>query len=252
MRTVFFGNGPVALTVLQWMRERGDDIVGLVLNAPERQSHAAELQHAAGIGADRVFDASSLGDPATARAITTLKPDTGLSVLFGAILRPAILDLFPRGLLNIHPGYLPYNRGRSAQVWGILEGTPVGATLHYMDAGVDTGPIVERIEVPISPADTGETLREKLEAACVDVARKGWPRIADGTAAGEPQDASQATSHRLGDLEAVREIDLDATYTGRELIDRLRALTSPPQSPGAYFDLDGKRILIRVELEEQG
>jgi len=250
MRIVYFANGPVALDILRFLREAGEEIVGLVLHEPEAQRLGDEIRAASGLDDDAVFTAGQLGAQTTIDAIATLGADIGYSALFAHILKPAMLGLFPDGVLNVHPGYLPYNRGRNAQIWGIVEHTPVGATLHTMDESVDTGAIVHRVPVAIDATDTGASLRSKLERACVDVAKAGWPAVLAG-APTIPQSLSEGTAHKVRDLEAIARIDLDATYRAGDLIDLLRALTSPPQANGAYVEIDGRKIRLSLTLEEE-
>lgn len=250
MRIVFFGNGPVALEALRYLRGIGEEIVALVLHNEGARRLGEEMIAECGLPADAVFEAVTLGDPGVVRAIGELHADVGLSVLFAHILKADLLHLFPRGVLNVHPGYLPYNRGRNAQIWGIIDGTPVGATLHYMDEGVDTGPIVERIEVVIAPTDTGKSLRAKLESASADVLKKGWSAVVAGVAP-VLQDASAGTAHRVRDVEEISEINLDATYRAGDLIDLLRALTSAPQAAAAFFRADGRKIRVTLELSDK-
>lgn len=250
MRIVYFGNGPVALDALRYLRSVNEEIVALVLHDAGARVLGDEIIAESGLPADAIFEAKSLSDRAAVQAIGDLDADVGLSVLFAHILKPELLRLLPRGVLNVHPGYLPFNRGRNAQIWGIVEHTPVGATLHYMDEGVDTGPIVERVQVAIDPTDTGESLRAKLYLACVEVLGKGWPAVIDGVAP-VPQAASEGTSHRVRDVASINTIDLDATYRGGDLIDLLRALTSPPQSAGAFYEVDGRRVRITVTLSDE-
>jgi methionyl-tRNA formyltransferase len=250
MRVVLFGNGPVALDVLRFLQAEGEEVVGLVLHEEEQRRLGDELIAVSGLPAERVFSASDLRQPSTVEALASLSADIGFSALFAAILKPAVLEIFGRGVVNVHPGYLPYNRGRNAQIWGIVEKTPVGATLHFMDEGVDTGPIIERLEVAIAPTDTGESVRLKLEQACVEVTRSGWASVRAGVTP-EPQDLDEGTFHLVRDVEGIREIDLDAQVRAGDLIDLLRALTSPPQANGAFFETPGGRVRIRVELEPE-
>ena len=91
------------------------------------------------------------------QAIVRLEPDIGLSVLLGYILAPEFLSRFARGAVNLHLAYLPYNRGSNPNVWSIVERTPAGATLHWMDAGVDTGDIIAQATTDVAADDTGET-----------------------------------------------------------------------------------------------
>ncbi len=66
----------------------------------------------------------------------------------GNILRQPVLDVPRLGVLNVHLGFLPEVRGMSAPEWSLLKNVPLGITIHYMDAGIDTGPVLKRFELP--------------------------------------------------------------------------------------------------------
>jgi methionyl-tRNA formyltransferase len=217
----------------------GQRPVALVVHPPQKGKYRDELIHLAGLPADRVFDGSLLNDGQTMDAIRNLGPDLGLSVFFDFILKPAFFETLQRGCLNLHPAYLPYNRGQYPNVWSIVEGTPSGVTLHYIDSGIDTGDIVAQREVPIAATDTGETLYRKLEDACVALFKETWPGVVSGTAPRRPQ-PRQGTSHRTADVGQIDRIQLDREYTARYLIDVLRARTFPPHE-SAYFVENGRR-----------
>jgi methionyl-tRNA formyltransferase len=131
-------------------------------------------------------------------------------------------------------------------VWSIIEGTPAGVTLHYVDAGIDTGDIIARHEVAVDAVDTGETLYRKLERAAVTLFRENWPAIRAGRIERTAQN-DEGASHRTRDVETIDRIDLDRTYTGRELINLLRARTFPPHR-GAYIEVDGQRVYLELSL----
>jgi methionyl-tRNA formyltransferase len=100
------------------------------------------------------------GDDCT-RHLSALRPD--LVVLGGArILKPHIVRIPRLGVLNPHPGLLPAYRGVHVTRWALLNGDPVGATVHFVDEGVDTGRICRREEVPILCSDTLGTLEERV------------------------------------------------------------------------------------------
>lgn len=251
VRVLYFGNNRVALELLHWLRQQNAAPVGLVVHPQKRATCRAELIQASGLGADRIFEANRLRDSATLERIRRLEPELGLSVFFGYILRPELLRIFPRGCLNLHPGYLPYNRGCYPNVWSIIDQTPAGATIHYMDEGVDTGDIVARRKVTVSPTDTGQTLYARLEDACIALLKETWADIVAGRLKGRSQPTTEGSWHSLRDVESVDHIDLDRHYRARDLIDILRARTFPPH-PGAYILHHGKKIHLRLELIPEG
>jgi folate-dependent phosphoribosylglycinamide formyltransferase PurN len=195
MRLFLLCNGQLGLDVIKWLREQGETIIGLAVHPPERARLREEIIAASGIALARVFDGSRLSEPQTVGAVRSLHPDMGISVLFGYILRPPFLDIFPKGVINLHPAFLPYNRGAYPNVWSIVERTPAGATLHYVDPGVDTGDIIAQIQVEVSPVDDGASLYRKLEIACANLFSATWPKLRDGSARRTPQ-PRHGTVHR--------------------------------------------------------
>lgn len=247
MRILYLGNNWVGWQILQWLKERNEQIVGLVVHPLHKRKYGDDIIRCSQVSHKHIFDGSQLSQPDVLRAIETLKPDIGLSVFFGYILVPEFLDLFPFGVVNLHPAYLPYNKGAYPNVWSIVDRTPAGVTLHYVDAGIDTGDIIAQRQVPIEPVDTGETLYRKLEIACVELFMDTWPLISAGQAPRIQQRPDEGTFHRTRDVQKIDCIELDQKYTARELIDIIRARTFPPY-PGAYFIHDGRKVYLRLQL----
>jgi len=250
MRILFTGNNWLGLQALRFLRDAGEEIVGLALHPPGRRKYADELAAASGLGVNKILDGSSLSTPAGLAAAQALEADVVVSVLFDYLFRAPFLASFPRGVVNLHPSLLPYNRGQYPNVWSILEGTPAGVTFHYIDAGVDTGDIIAQRQVDVAPTDTGETLYRKLERAGLELFREAWPAFREGRAPRQPQSGAPGTSHRTSDVAAVDEIDLERTYTARALIDLLRARTFPTHR-GAYFRAGGQKVYLRLQLEAE-
>lgn len=248
MRIIYFGNNWLGYEILKLLKEQGEEIVGLVIHGPQKRRYVSEIVQVADLDPSRILDGGQLDKPEVIEAIREWAPDIGLSVLFDYILKREILSIFPQGVVNLHPAYLPYNRGQYPNVWSIIEGTLSGVTLHYIDEGIDTGEIIAQKEVAVEPVDTGETLYRKLEHASVDLFTEIWPQIRAGKAPRRSQKGEAGTYHRTRDAEAIDEIDLDRAYTARDLINILRARTFPPYK-GAYFIVKGKRVYISLALE---
>jgi hypothetical protein len=89
----------------------------------------------------------------------------------GDILRKPLLEIPRLGVLNLHLGLLPQIRGMSSPEWSLLTNVPVGVTLHFMDAGIDTGPILRKYEFPHAhqPESLLESLPESLPGSLNDL-----------------------------------------------------------------------------------
>ena len=250
MRILVLANNWVGWQVLRWLKEQGEQIVGLAVHPPEKQKYGDEILSCAQMPTERVLDGSQLHRAELLKMIREVRPDIGVSAFFGYILRSEFLAMFPQGVINLHPAYLPYNRGAYPNVWSIVDGTPAGVTLHYIDAGVDTGDLISQQRIEIEPVDTGATLYQKLENACVSLFKDTWPLIHSGQVLSAPQPSGEGTRHRARDIEQIDLIDLEGTYTGRELIDVIRSRTFPPHR-GAYIVHEGRKVYLRLQLLDE-
>lgn len=87
----------------------------------------------------------------------------------GNILRQPLLDVPRLGVLNVHLGLLPEIRGMSSPEWSLLRNVPLGITIHYMACGIDTGPILQRLELPDAlRSESSNDLRNRLIAFGVE------------------------------------------------------------------------------------
>lgn len=252
MRIFFMGNNRLGWQIADWLgRRKEDEIVGVALHPRERRQFGKEIVSALKVKPSRLFDAARLNHPSVVERIKKLRPEVGVSVLLGTILKKEFLSVFPKGCVNLHPAYLPYNRGAYPNVWSIVERTPAGATLHYIDEGVDTGRIIRQRRLGADAADTGKTLYHKLERLSLNLFKDTWPLIRRGKARSLAQHKGKGTSHRVKDAEKIDRIDLDTSYKARDLLNILRARTFLPYR-GAYF-MDGrKKVYLRLELIREG
>jgi len=250
MRILFLGNNLTGLRILEFLRSRDEEVCAAVIHPPDRCRFGNEIIRASGLPPERIFDGSQLGTEQAIRSIRELKPDIGISAFFGYILRPELIAIMEYGCINIHPAYLPFNRGAHPNVWCILDGTPAGVTIHYIDSGVDTGDIITQRKVEVDPVDTGGSLYAKLERECLRLFEESWPIIRSGGPPRIPQRPGEGAFHRLSDLQKTDEIDPDKTYKGSELINLIRARTFPPYR-GVYFRHNGRKIYLRLSLLQE-
>lgn len=180
--------------------------------------------------------------------IRSVQPDYVIACGYRHIVPEDILEIPEEGCINLHAAYLPYNKGANPNVWSIVEGTPAGVTLLYMDPGVDTGDILARQKVATDFADDGKDLYERLENAQFDLFTEVWPQIEDSSVDAEPQNEDTGTYHTTDEFEELCELDPDAKHTTKDLLNRLRALTFPPYD-NAYIEIDGERYYVKVDIE---
>lgn len=180
--------------------------------------------------------------------IAPLAPDFLVSLYFDYVLDPRFLDLPTRDAVNLHPGYLPFNRGFYYYVWAVLDGTPAGVSLHRMRPEVDRGDLIGQARVAIDPADTGEIIYRKHEDASIELFASTWPAVADGRHRLFPQ-LHGGTRHGIKETRALAEIDPFESFRAIDLIDRVRLLTDADGSR-CTVRLDGKTYRLSLRLEE--
>jgi folate-dependent phosphoribosylglycinamide formyltransferase PurN len=125
--------------------------------------------------------------PHTIASLEAWAPDL---IIFtgGNILRREVLAIPRLGVLNVHLGWLPQIRGMSSPEWSVLEGVPVGVTIHFMDSGIDTGPILQRYEYPdLARSKSLTDLRHRLIAFGIDKLGDVVAALDRGTMISTPQ-----------------------------------------------------------------
>ncbi|HLF61331.1 MAG TPA: formyltransferase family protein, partial [Acidimicrobiia bacterium] len=138
--------------------------------------------------------------------------------------------------------------------WAILEGTPIGATLHFMDSGLDTGDIVAQAELEIRPGDTAHTLYRRLLGLEVDLFKTAWQLLASGSPPRRSQSPDEGSSHNRADLavDSIRRLELEQAVPVRDVLRKLRALTTSDVEEAAYFEQDGRRYRVQITITPEG
>ncbi|MBA3644027.1 MAG: hypothetical protein H0W59_08180 [Chloroflexia bacterium] len=131
---------------------------------------------------------------ATVATITGLRPDLIVVACFPWRLPVALLALPRFGAVNVHPSLLPVGRGPEPVFWTLRRGErQTGVTLHQIDAGFDTGPVLARATLPVPFGVRAPALEQQLMALGGDLLVDVLPRFEEGSIAPIPQDASAAT-----------------------------------------------------------
>lgn len=121
-----------------------------------------------------------------------------LLVLGGTrILRPPILAIPPKGTINAHPGLLPHLRGSSSVGWALYKDLPVGSTVHYVDAGIDTGPILMQRQLPVHRGETYERIVRRVLTLSGHLMAEALVGLAEGRLKASPQDPEIGETMRV-------------------------------------------------------
>lgn len=201
-----------------------------------RPSPVKVVADAAGIP---VYQPQSLRKEDAAEPLRAWQPDLIVVAAFGQILRPHVLDLPPRGCLNVHASLLPRWRGASPIQHAILSGdATTGVTLMGMDEGLDTGGMYVQEAIDISPRETSATLHDRLAVLGAGMLRRHLDDILAGRIVPGPQDDAASTYAPMIRKEAGA-IDWRQDAAA---IDRLVRAMTP--WPGAYAGWAGESLKI--------
>ena len=232
-RVIFMGTPEFAVPVLRTLLAT-QTVVGVVCQPDKPAGRGNQLRPppvklaalAAGIP---VYQPKSLRREEAAAPLHEWRPDVIVVAAFGQILRPHVLDLPPRGCLNVHASLLPRWRGASPIQHALLAGdATTGVTLMRMDEGLDTGPMYVQEALAISPDETAATLHDRLAALGGDMLRRHLGDILAGRITATPQPDEGVTYAPLIAKGAGR---LDWTRPAMELDRLVRAMTP---WPGAF------------------
>jgi methionyl-tRNA formyltransferase len=237
------GTPEFAVPTLQALDDR-HEVVGVVTQ-PDRPagrgrkltaSPVKELALSRGL---EVFQPPGFTDPGALQRLADWQPEVIVVAAFGQILPLAVLELPPRGCLNIHGSLLPRYRGAAPISAAILAGEEkTGVTVMLMDEGMDTGPVLAQAELAIGPSDTTGTLTAELADLGAELLADTLPAWLEGRITPQPQDGDRATYCR-----PLRKQDgqLDWSRSARHLDRQVRACDP---WPGTYTHWQGQRLKV--------
>jgi len=245
MRIVFMGSPEFAVPTLQALALRYD-VVGVVTQ-PDRSAGRGRRVRPPAI---KVI-AEELGLPSIQpvrirhpEALSQIKqwhPDLIVVVAYGQIIRADLLNLPPRGCINIHASLLPRWRGASPIHAAILHGdVETGITIMRMDEGMDTGPIIRKHATPIGLSETSGDLAERLAPMGASLLLEILPDWIAGKIQAQPQseeDATYAPLLKKSDGELLWE------QTAIHLERQIRAYEPWPRS---FFHWENLRVVVRA------
>ena len=243
MRIVFFGTPAFAVPSLEALLAERAQIVGVVTQPDKPQGRSRStlvpppvkevaLRH----GLPVLQPERPAGDLFLA-SLRHWQPELGVVVAYGHLLKPDVLNLPSRGLINVHASLLPRLRGAAPVQWAILRGdAETGVSIQQMERGMDSGPVLYRSPTPIGPAETAGALLERLAALGAESLVETLALMRLGLLRPEPQDPALVTmAPKIGRSDA--RID----WTG-DAIAVSRAIRAFDPAPGAWTTLEDQEI----------
>ncbi|MGE5111172.1 MAG: methionyl-tRNA formyltransferase [Acidobacteriaceae bacterium] len=253
MRLVFCGTPEFAVPCLEAViRERFD--VRLVVSQPDRPKGrglelvATPVKQVALAQGIPVNQPEKIKNNEEFRAqLEAIRPDAIIVVAYGRIIPQWMIDLPPLGNINVHASLLPKYRGAAPIQWAIACGeTVTGVTTMRIDAGLDTGDMLLKAEMPIASDDTAVTLSPRLSQLGASLLVKTLRAFESGEMQPRPQDNSQATVAPVLKKEDGR---IDFSRTANEIHNRLRGFQP---WPGAFTTFRGKQLTVHAARPGMG
>jgi methionyl-tRNA formyltransferase len=245
VRIVFLGSGAFAIPCFEELLDSGHDVAALVTQ-PDRQRGRGKtlapppLKPVAEARGVPVLQPPRVRDEEAQEQLRRLAPQLQVVVAFGQILPPEVIDIAPRGTVNVHASLLPKLRGAAPIQWAIAGGeTTTGVSTMLIDEGLDTGPVLLQRSLTIGPEETSADLEPRLARLGADVLAETVRGLADGLLDPTPQDHEQATLAPILKKEDGR---LDWGRSARDLDCRIRGFHP---WPGTFTSHGGRMLKVR-------
>ena len=196
MRIAFIGQAPFGKESLEALLSQGEDVVGVItVEDVPNQKYPNPVKECAVEHGLPLYQANYLKKADVINWVKELQPDLLVLGFVTAFVPLEMIELATFGGINYHPSLLPKYRGGSAINWAIISGeTETGVTIHYIDEGVDTGPILLQEKVEITPDDTVKSVYfGKLYPLGIKMIAEAVRSIREGTATPINQDETSAS-----------------------------------------------------------
>jgi methionyl-tRNA formyltransferase len=251
---IFFGNERLATGVttealtLKSLLKEGYDVAAVIVNQDYYKSRSVRVLEVEtfaqknNIPILRPPKLSEIKDE-----LASFGAEAGVLAAYGKIIPTSIIDIFPRGIINIHPSLLPHGRGPTPIEQVILDGAgKTGVSIMQLVQDMDAGPVFGQAELRLSGIETKQQLADSLLALGNKLLISYLPAILSGEKIPSPQDNSQAT---YNDLIKKDDAKIDWSQPAEQIERQIRAYSIWPKSRAQLAGMDLIIIQARVSQE---
>ena len=249
LRIIFMGTPDFASAILKTLIEGPDEVVAVVTQPDRARGRGKKLTPppakvlAESFGIP-VLQPTKIKTEEFRIGMLSYQPDLIVVAAYGRILPKTLLELAPLGCINVHGSLLPRYRGAAPIQWSVINGdTETGVTIIQMNEGMDTGDIVLKAKIDMSPDETAGSLFDRLAALGSATLLKAIKGLQEGTIIPVPQNHDVAT---VAPMLKKEDGLIDWQKDAKEIECLIRGLDPWPT---AYCFLDSKRLrLFRPEV----
>ena len=244
MKVVYMGTPEFAVYALESIVEAGHEVLA-VITQPDKAKGRSKALVPTPVKAKAmeynipVYQPEKLRQEENVKLIEDINPDVIVVAAYGQILPESILNIPRYGCVNIHASLLPKYRGAAPIEWSIIDGQQLtGVTTMYMEKGLDTGDMLEKVEVAIEADDTGETLHDKLAVEGAKLILSTLNKLEAGTATRTKQ------NHEESCYAAMLSKDMGNIDFSKSAVEIERLIRGLNPWPCAFTKIDGMGVKI--------
>ena len=239
MDLIFLGTPTFAVPTLDRIVAAGHQVAA-VFTQPDRPKgrggklSASPVKEAAVRLGLPVHQPERIRHPEIVEQLRQMKPEAMVVVGYGQIIPQSIIDIAPLGIINVHASLLPELRGAAPIQWAIVRGYPTtGVTTMRIDAGLDTGDMLEHWETAVGPDETSPELSLRLAQAGADLLVTTLAGLSAAQIQPKPQDSAKATYAPIIEKEDGR---IDWSLSAQQIHNLIRGFQPWPGAQTSFRD----------------
>ena len=238
MKIVYFGSGEFGINCLNALADSANELVFVVTQPPQpagrgRKECPTPISHWADMHLVPFVETDNVNNPKIIEQIAGYRPELIVVIAFGQKVGNELINLPPKGAINVHASLLPKYRGAAPINWAIINGeAKTGNSIITLSDKIDAGQILAQAEMEIAPDDTAGSLHDKLAQSAAPLLLETVGKIAAGTAVYTEQNHSKATyAPKLGKSDGF----LDFAEPAKVLAAKIRGFWPWPGASADYI-----------------